>query len=156
MTSIDTPGDDAKIGGRPMTGVSGPSGCVRSTTRDAAGGEIGDECVKTSIMSAPLWQASLQVALKLEAVFEQAKVGDKRRRPDRVDLGDERRQLARLLRRAELLRELVDRRRARGARHARRRGDSGEPLPVPVAVGKPPTESSDLVVEDDVDEIRGR
>ena len=33
MTSIDTPGDAAKMGGRPMTGVSGPSGCVRSTMR---------------------------------------------------------------------------------------------------------------------------
>src|SRR5205085_8715271 len=32
MTLIVTPGDDAKIGGSPITGVSGPSGCVRSTT----------------------------------------------------------------------------------------------------------------------------
>ena len=31
-TSIDTPGDAANIGGRPITGVSGPSGCDRSTT----------------------------------------------------------------------------------------------------------------------------
>ncbi len=28
-----TPGEAAKIGGRSITGVSGPSGCVRSTTR---------------------------------------------------------------------------------------------------------------------------
>src|SRR5438105_7922446 len=32
MTSIETPGDGANIGGSPITGVSGPSGCVRSTT----------------------------------------------------------------------------------------------------------------------------
>src|SRR5204863_1143035 len=32
MTSIVTPGEGAKMGGRPMTGVSGPSGCVRSIT----------------------------------------------------------------------------------------------------------------------------
>src|SRR5436309_8231037 len=32
MTSIVTPGDGANTGGRPMTGVDGPSGCVRSTT----------------------------------------------------------------------------------------------------------------------------
>ncbi len=32
ITSIDTPGDAANIGGSPITGVSGPSGCVRSTT----------------------------------------------------------------------------------------------------------------------------
>jgi hypothetical protein len=33
ITEMVTPGDAAKIGGRPITGVSGPSGCVRSTTR---------------------------------------------------------------------------------------------------------------------------
>ena len=43
MTSIVTPGDGANIGGRPMTGVSGPSGCVRSTIAQAAGGEVVDE-----------------------------------------------------------------------------------------------------------------
>ena len=32
MTSIVTPGDGANIGGRPITGVDGPSGCVKSTT----------------------------------------------------------------------------------------------------------------------------
>src|SRR5690349_20756508 len=32
MTSIETPGEDAKIGGRPITGVFGPSGWVKSTT----------------------------------------------------------------------------------------------------------------------------
>src|SRR4051794_36488160 len=31
IVSIDTPGEDANIGGNPITGVSGPSGCVRST-----------------------------------------------------------------------------------------------------------------------------
>ncbi len=43
MTSIDTPGDAAKIGGSPITGVSGPSGCVRVDNRDAARSEVGDE-----------------------------------------------------------------------------------------------------------------
>ena len=37
MTSMVTPGDAANIGGRPITGVVGPSGCVRSTTRERAG-----------------------------------------------------------------------------------------------------------------------
>src|SRR5690349_21626872 len=32
MTSSDTPGDGANIAGSPITGVSGPSGWVRSTT----------------------------------------------------------------------------------------------------------------------------
>jgi len=32
IRSIVTPGEAAKIGGRPITGVDGPSGCVRSTT----------------------------------------------------------------------------------------------------------------------------
>ena len=31
-SSLVTPGEAAKIGGKPMTGVQGPSGCVRSTT----------------------------------------------------------------------------------------------------------------------------
>ena len=30
-----TPGDGAKISGSPMTGVSGPRGCDKSTTRTA-------------------------------------------------------------------------------------------------------------------------
>src|SRR5436309_12333172 len=32
MTSMVTPGEAAKIGDNPITGVAGPSGCVRSTT----------------------------------------------------------------------------------------------------------------------------
>src|SRR5688572_22054192 len=38
MTSIVTPGDGANIGGKPMTGVSCPSGCDKSitSTRPAA------------------------------------------------------------------------------------------------------------------------
>ncbi|MND05607.1 hypothetical protein D3C83_265030 [compost metagenome] len=32
IASIVTPGDAAKAGGRPITGVAGPSGWVRSTT----------------------------------------------------------------------------------------------------------------------------
>ena len=42
--------------------------------------------------------ASLQVALKLKTILEQAEVGDERRRPDGIHLCHERGQLARVLR----------------------------------------------------------
>src|SRR5689334_4922930 len=98
MTSIDTPGDGANIGGKPITGVSGPSGCDKSMTviRPAARSATSDASVDMFLLS------SLQVALKLETVFEQAEVGDECGRTRRLDLRDKRRQVVGLLRGREL------------------------------------------------------
>src|SRR5437899_321987 len=80
-----TPGDGAKIGGRPMTGVDGPSGCVRSTTTSRP-----DCRSSTSSVSVDM----LQVPLELKSILQQREIGDIARRSDRFDFRDDRRQLA--------------------------------------------------------------
>ena len=47
MTSIVTPGDGANMGGSPMTGVDGPSGCVKSTTFSVPRCSSSTSCAKT-------------------------------------------------------------------------------------------------------------
>ena len=59
MTSIVTPGDGANIGGRPITGVEGPSGCVRSTTFSVPRFSSSTSWVNTLLMTSP---ASMSVA----------------------------------------------------------------------------------------------
>src|SRR5205814_6079570 len=51
MTSIETPGDGANIGGSPITGVSGPSGWVRSTTFSVPRSSAAMSSVSTVIRS---------------------------------------------------------------------------------------------------------
>src|SRR5437879_13114932 len=84
MTSIVTPGDAAKIGGRPMTGVDGPRGCDRSTTTSRP------DCKSSTSCASDMFQ----VPLELKSVLEQRQIADVRRRSHRVDLCDDRRQLA--------------------------------------------------------------
>ena len=53
ITSIVTPGVGAKIGGKPITGVAGPSDCVRSTTFNAPRFSSSINCVSTRLMGPP-------------------------------------------------------------------------------------------------------
>src|SRR5687767_6465240 len=73
-----------------------------------------------SVPSVPsVASAGLKIALELKTVFEQTEIRDERRGTNGLHLGDERRQLTRLLRGSKLFHELIDGRRARRARHAR-------------------------------------
>src|SRR5437870_3287026 len=72
ITSIDTPGDAANIGGKPITGVSGPSVCDRSTIRRRPAASCSTSCISTDTSSLRGRHAqALQMALELEAVFQQ-------------------------------------------------------------------------------------
>src|SRR5206468_6188527 len=82
ITSIDTPGDAAKIGGRPMIGVRGPSGCVRSTIRNRPACRSSRSCASVD--------ATGQIPLKFEPVLEQRAIGDVSRRANDFDLPDKR------------------------------------------------------------------
>src|SRR6476661_2101698 len=85
ITSIVTPGDGANIGGRPMTGVAGPRGCVRSTTTTRP------DCRSSTSCASDI----LQIPLKLKAILQQRQIGDVPRRPHGLDFRDDRRQFAR-------------------------------------------------------------
>src|SRR4051812_379562 len=89
-----TPGDAANIGGRPITGVAGPSGCVRSTMRSRPVFRSATSRISVSELIIPSSTFLGKVALKLEAILEEAKAGDERRRSDGVHLRDDRGQLA--------------------------------------------------------------
>src|SRR5262245_63834478 len=95
MTSMETPGDGANVGGRPITGVAGPRGCVRSTTwtrpdiSSAIRVASGLPAMSASVGSAP----ATQPALEFEPVFKEREVGDVAARPDRLDLRHDRRQI---------------------------------------------------------------
>src|SRR5580765_3563589 len=110
MTSIVTPGDAPNAGGKPMTGVSGPSGCVRSTTFNRPEASSSTSCVSVDGMGRLRRGRSAavrQVALKLKPVLEQREPRHVARRAHRVDFRDDRREIARGIRRGKLAGELV-------------------------------------------------
>ena len=99
-------------------------------------------------------QRVAQVALELEAVLEQAEVGDERRRPDGVDLGDDRRRARRpasaaskAATNASSVRDLG------GARHAGGGGHAGQVGAGAGGGGEAAHREQRLVVEDDVEQV---
>src|SRR5688572_10349243 len=113
IVSIVTPGDDPNIGGRPMTGVSGPSGDVRSTTLIAP---LASPAIRSLSTRPP---QVLQVTLKLVPVLEQRQIGDEGLRSHRLHFGDQGREIAGAGSVRERHRELLDRPHGRGPRYAR-------------------------------------
>src|SRR5215471_13653755 len=93
---METPGDAANIAGMSITGVPGPSGCVRSTTFSRPAARSSTSCVSV-VATSLLRRASSalrQIALKLKAILEQRQACHVARRADRVDLCDDRREIA--------------------------------------------------------------
>src|SRR6516164_7417877 len=68
ITSIVRPGELPNCGGRPMTGVSGPSGDVRSTTLSEPALSASTSCVR-SVMGASGLALLLEIARELVAVL---------------------------------------------------------------------------------------
>src|SRR5690349_15636347 len=165
MTSIVTPGDGANIGGSPMTGVAGPSGCVRSTTFNAPRRSSSTSRVSTPLMAFPvsstLWRGGLtrrltrgDPSLESKAVFRQLQVHAVVVRADGGDLGDHDAEAAareRVDRRLAELHHRIDGRDvldSRGTRHSRQIGDARRGMRV-----EPTGREQAAVVEHEVDEV---
>src|SRR3954471_21892656 len=103
MTSIETPGDGANIGGSPITGVSGPSGCVRSTTLSVPRSSAAIKSASTVIDRSCVWSDAGEDAehLREEPVHPDGDDDERDPEADPVEHPHRHRRLAR----AEQLRE---------------------------------------------------
>src|SRR5437764_9720049 len=128
MTSMLIPGDEANWVGSPITGVSGPSGCVRSTilSRPVSSASISSA---SSAGMALLLSLEPQVALELEAVLEEPQIGDEARGARRLDLRDDGGQVMGGERRIECVGEFRERTHRRAAGDACRGRDSCQVAP---------------------------
>src|SRR5437870_13846219 len=89
MTSMLIPGDEANWVGSPITGVSGPSGCVRSTILSRPVSSASISSASSAGMALLLSLELSEVALELEAVLEEPQIGDEVCGARRLNLPDD-------------------------------------------------------------------
>src|SRR6476661_3706882 len=82
MTSSETPGDGANIGGSPITGVSGPRGCVRSTTFSVPRSSAAMNSASTVIGRSCVWSDAGEDAEHLREQPVHADAHDDERDPE--------------------------------------------------------------------------
>src|SRR6266516_1186706 len=129
MTSMLIPGDEANWVGSPITGVSGPSGCVRSTILSRPVSSASISSASSAGMALLLSLELSQVALELAAVLEEPQIGDEACGARRLDLRDDGGQVMGGERRIERVGEFRERTHRRAAGDACRGRDSCQVAP---------------------------